>query len=152
MAGARIEIDDRQVLAALRRLEDFARNPDLALRDIGEALLGTHRARFEDQEAPDGTPWAALDPKYQARKRRNAERILVLEGWLRDQLSYQVDGQRLELGTARIYGATHQFGREEAGIPARPFLGLSEADQAEILEILREHLEAGLGGRGALSP
>lgn len=34
-------------------------------------------------------------------------------------------------------------------IPARPFLGTSEADDREIVDLMRDHLERALGGSGA---
>lgn len=143
MAGAfiQIDIDDRQVTAVLTEL--IARGEDLkpALREIGEYLDLAHRERWDRERAPDGTPWAPLKPATQARKKRNAGKILVLDGYLRDQLRYQASSDRLEFGTDRVYGATHQFGRPEAGIPARPFLGLSEEDERQVLEILTEYLE-----------
>lgn len=150
MAGASlkadIHIDDREVRQALQRLERSGGNLQAAFADIGEYLLISHRERWEREEAPDGTPWAPLDPKYQARKKKNQDKTLLLEGDLRDLLRYQDSPEGLEFGTDRIYGATHQFGAEERGITARPFLGLTEADHLEILDIIGDHLEAALGG------
>ncbi len=142
MAGARItiDIDDREVLAVLDQLLARLDDPTPALRDIGEALLNSHHRRFEEQVAPDGTPWAPLSPAYQAKKKKNKDKILVLDGYLSGLLTYQVSSDGLELGTNRIYGATHQFGAPQRNIPARPFLGLSEDDRTEVLEILSDHL------------
>lgn len=116
-----------------------------AFTDIGEYLKISHRERFGRQESPDGQAWAPLDPKYQARKKKNTDKILVLEGLLRDLLAYNASADGLEFGTNLVYGATHQFGRPEAGIPARPFLGFSEEDQDEILQILTVHLALAQG-------
>lgn len=150
MAGASlgigIEIDNRDVLQALRRLQEAGGNLQGAFADIGEYLLISHRERWDQQVSPDGTPWAPLAPKYQARKKKNQDKTLLLEGDLRDLLRYQASPDGLEFGTDRIYGATHQFGREEAGISARPFLGLSDQDRTEVLAILQEHLEGALRG------
>jgi phage virion morphogenesis protein len=150
MAGAsiQIEIDDREVLAALQRLVDAGRDLKPAFEQIGEYLDLAHRQRWDRQEAPDGTPWAPLSPKTLARKHKKGRPLdtLVESGDLRDLLRYQASDDGLEFGTDRRYGAPHQFGREEAGIPARPFLGLSEDDKAAVLDILQEHLEGGLGG------
>lgn len=132
---------------AVEALNDLLRRGgDLepALADIGETLLNSTRARFERQQAPDGSPWEPLDPKYQARKERNAGKILILEGDLFSLLRYQVEGDELRVGTDRIYGATHQFGDDSRGIPARPFLGLCDEDDEAIAEILQDYLaEAG---------
>lgn len=145
-SGYQLEIDDREVLAALQRLVGASLEP--AFRDIGEYLINSTQERFERQESPDGTPWAPLSPKYQARKRKNRDRILVLEGYLRDLLRYQAGPVQVELGTDRIQGVTHQFGRDEANIPARPFLRLSDDDRREVLAILADHLERAAAGNG----
>lgn len=148
MAGARIEldIDDRPVQAALERLLEAGRDLSPALQDIGEYLQLAHDDRFREEVAPDGTPWAPLSPRYRRRKRRNADKILMLDGFLRDLLRYREDGQTLEFGTARPYGATHQFGDPDRNIPARPFLGISDDDEIEILAILRDHLAEAVDG------
>jgi phage virion morphogenesis protein len=142
MAGARvtIDVDDRQVIERLDELIGRLDDPTPALRDIGEALLNSHHRRFEEQVAPDGTPWAPLSPAYQAKKKKNADKILVLDGYLSGLLTYQVSSDGLELGTNRIYGATHQFGDPARNIPERPWLGLSDDDRTEVLEILGDHL------------
>lgn len=144
--GIRTEIDDREVREAIKRLQEAGGDMGAAFADIGEYLLNSHRERWDRQEATDGTPWAPLNPKYKRRKHKYEDKILVLEGDLRDLLRYDASQEGLEFGTDRIYGATHQFGREEAGIPARPWLGLTNGDRLEILDILQDHLEAALNG------
>lgn len=145
MAGAAISIDyefnDRKILDALQGLADAGEDMGAVFTDIGEGLLNSHRDRFERQESPDGEPWAPLSPKYRARKKKNADKILVLEGFMRDTLAYNADGSGLELGTNRIQGATMQFGDEDRNIEARPFLGVSADDEAMILDILSDHFE-----------
>jgi phage virion morphogenesis protein len=142
MAGAFLEIhiDDAQLRDGLQQLQ--ARLSDLTpvFQDIGEALLNSTRARFSRQTAPDGSPWAALSPGYQAHKKKNANLILTLNGYLRGTLNYQADKASLRVGTPLIYGATHQFGRPEKNLPARPFLGLSADDETMILDALNDWL------------
>lgn len=148
MAGAdiSIEIDDREVRLAFDRLISAGGNLEPAFRDIGEYLLVSHRRRFENQVDPDGQPWAPLSEDYQARKRKNRDKVLVFEGELFGQLSYDARGDRLEFGSNRIYAATHQFGAPDRGIPARPFLGLSDDDQREILAIIEDHIDRATRG------
>lgn len=69
-------------------------------------------------------------------------------------IGYVVSGATLEVGSPMEYAGTQQFGAERGAygrdrhgrpipwgdIPARPWLGLSDADRAEVLEILREHM------------
>lgn len=145
MAGAseliNIDYDDAAVKQSLKKLLDKLGNLTPVFQDIGESLLISHRERFDRAISPDGIPWAELSPDYQKRKRRNRDKILVLDGWLR-QLHYTASDAELDLGTDRIYGATHQFGDPARNIPARPFLGLDEAERATVLDLLEEWLSS----------
>lgn len=133
--------------AALKRLADAdesVRKP--ALRDIGGYLKLSHRKRWREGVTPAGEKWVDLSPAYKARKKKKTRRgILVLDGHLRDELAYQIVAGDLEFGTNLIYGATHQFGDETRNIPARPFLGLSTEDEAEVLAIINDHLGRAVG-------
>lgn len=142
MAGTHIRIDlnTRPVLDALQSLRGAAGDLQPAFRDIGEYWLISTRARFDAEQAPDGTPWQPLNAGYQARKKKNADKILVLEGYLRDTLRYHVSPDELALGSDRVYAATQHFGAPERGILARPWLGLSAADEREVLTIIQDHL------------
>jgi len=144
MAGAQhvidITVDDAEIRAGLRDLEDKIGNLQPFFRDIGEALLNSTRERFNTMRAPDGTPWASLSPGYASRKRKNADLILVLNGYLHGLLTVQTSKDTLRIGTPLPYGATHQVGDASRHIPARPFLGLSESDTQDILDALEEWL------------
>lgn len=156
MAGASLEIrvDDAALRSALAQLRATTGDLQPVFRDLGEALLNSTRDRFSTFKSPSGTRWAALSPAYQKRKKQNKHKILTLRGHLRGLLAYQVRPDALLVGTPLDYGATHQFGAKKGAfgrtrrggpipwgdIPARPFLGLSDADRAEIDTILREHL------------
>ena len=164
-----VEIDDTRVVEALNQLAKKGGNMGAAFRDIGEYLLISHRERFDREEAPDGSKWEPLSEATLRRKmlkgvRRSkgekkkrltgkrgstkagainalaASRILKEEGDLRDTLRYQETDSSLEFGTDRIYGATHQFGDDDRNIPARPFLGLSAADEQEVIRIIEKHM------------
>lgn len=146
MAGASIEIriDDAELRRGLQQLETRLGDLTPFFRDIGEALLNSTRERFRSQTAPDGTPWAALSPGYRARKNKNKNLILTLNGYLRGTLNYHAEKDRVRIGTPLIYGATHQFGRPEKNIPARPFLGLSADDETMLLDALHDWLARSL--------
>lgn len=143
MAGGfvNIEIDNLgEALAALNRMARAGANLRPLMADIGEHLLIAADERFDAGESPEGEPWADLKPDYAARKKKNKDRILVLEDMLAGTLRYRADARSLLFGTNMIYGATHQFGREEANIPARPFLGVSASDETEIARMAMDHL------------
>lgn len=148
MAGASISIDyklpDKEIAARLRALVDAGEDLEPAFIDIGEGLLNSTHDRWDQQVDPEGNPWEPLDPKYQARKEKNAEKILVLEGFMRDTLAYNTSSQSMEMGTNLIQGATHQFGDDDRGIPARPYLGVSEDDEQMIIDTLHDHFQNAL--------
>jgi len=136
MAGVRITIDAQGIDPLQARVRGLARMDTSSLMPrLGEYLLDSTRARFGPQQAPDGTPWAALAPRTSARKKHNPSKILTERGFLRKNLRYQVLSKTtVQVGSNLEYAATHQYGR--AGIPARPFLGLSPKDHQEIRAII----------------
>lgn len=76
---------------------------------------------------------------------------LIDEGSLMEQIEGRIEGQTLEIYSNREYAAMQQFGGTRAefphlwgDIPARPFLGVSAADEAEILTIVNQHIEKAL--------
>jgi phage virion morphogenesis protein len=148
MAGASLDIElsianFAEVEAAFRELQDKLTDLTPFFQDIGEALLNSTRERFRTQTAPDGTPWAALTTGYRTRKKKNQNLILTLNGYLRGTLNVRAGPKEVRIGTPLIYGATHQFGRPEKNIPARPFLGLSTDDETMILDALNDWLSRG---------
>lgn len=142
MAGNFISVDviGRDSLQReLNRLLEKGTHLEPALREIGEYLIESTQLRFTQMQSPEGVPWQALSKKTLAKKKR-PDRILTESGTLADTLTYQTNHNQLMFGTNLEYGATHQFGRDEANIPARPYIGINREDQTEILEILRHHL------------
>lgn len=138
----KINFETSDLRSALEKLQRRAENLRPALHEIGEYLLEATEDRFTEQVDPAGRPWAPLSPGYKKRKRRQQDLILVLDGYLKGTLAKRVRAARLEIGSNRVYAATHQLGDERRNIPARPFLGLAEADKAEILAILADHLKS----------
>jgi phage virion morphogenesis protein len=157
MAGARF--DGTAAIEHLSGLVDAINDPSPLLAELGEYGLRSTRARFKTQTAPDGTAWAALQPWYQKEKRRNKNRILTLNGYLRGQMTWQLVGDRtVEIGSNLPYAAVHQFGAtikpraakvlmfrghvaKSVTIPARPYLGLSDEDRSEIVGRTLEWLQ-----------
>lgn len=142
MAGSFVSIDVRgqkQIAQALNRLLQQGGDLEPAFREIGEFMLETTQQRFDDMQAPDGEPWEPLSPTTLKNKKRT-DKILTESGTLADTLNYQLGNNQLMFGSNMEYAATHQFGREADGIPARPFLGVAPFEKTEILDILRSHL------------
>ncbi|HLD66044.1 MAG TPA: phage virion morphogenesis protein [Pseudomonas sp.] len=157
MAGARVELefDSSKALAAIRQAVSQLADPKPLLLDIGEMLVNSTRDRFSSEQGPDGQAWAALSPRYLATKSPNPGKVLQRRGDLVRQIFPQVEGATLLVGTDRVYGAVHQFGALQGkfgktkrgapipwgNIPARPFLGLSDADENELTLIALDHLK-----------
>ncbi|MCP4468996.1 MAG: phage virion morphogenesis protein [Aestuariibacter sp.] len=110
MAGVTLEYNAAAALAKINAAAGTLESPRTMFLDMGEFLLASTERRFSTQTAPDGSPWKALSPAYQKRKRKNKNRILVLEGYLKKLLRYQASNEALLLGSDRVYAAIHQLG------------------------------------------
>jgi len=124
----------------LQRRIDRLANPELD--QLGEQLGSlvesqTRRRLSADKEAPDGTPWAPWSDDYAA-SRKGGKSLLEGEGDLLDSITYEVDRGQVSVGSNLVYAAIHQHGGTPdmapgpAGVPARPYLGFSDNDLAEI--------------------
>jgi len=146
MVGVTVTADAR----ALQRAADrIARLGVLAegelLAQVGAVAEGAVRRRIsETKTAPDGAAWAPWSDRYAA-GRRNGKSLLQDEGGLLDSIAYRVRGATVEVGSNLVYAAVHQLGSEGGdGIPARPFLGLSDEDDADIESVVEDFLLAAL--------
>ena len=138
------------------KLVDAGHDLTPAFNDVGEYLVRTTKERFRDQEAPDGTPWKPLSENYRKSKKRNADKILTLDGYLSGTINHNAYRERLEVGSPMEYAGTHQFGAEAGSfgttssgnpipfgeIPERVFLGLSMPDAAEVEQIVADFFES----------
>ncbi len=141
-----IEIDDRDILSALRRLQDRSANLRPALQKIGEKLKGSTRQRFVSKTGPDGSAWLGNADSTIDRKGR--DQALTDEGGLGGTINYQLFGNdSVAIGSPFEYAAMMQFGGTKSefpnlwgDIPERPFLGISDDDKTDILAIFERHL------------
>ena len=142
----------------------FARTGDLLplMEGIGEALTASTRRRFEAGAGPDGKPW-----KPSLRAQLEGGQTLLESGRLRDSVHAEIEPDRVMVGSDLIYAAVHQLGAtirpvqasalrfelpgglgfrsaREVTIPARPYLGISEEDEAEITHQVMIYTEATL--------
>ncbi|MFT8422072.1 MAG: phage virion morphogenesis protein [Gluconacetobacter sp.] len=163
MAQIRLTGTMREIASALDRIAAIGRNPSRVLAAVGEEMIQSTQLRFETQTAPDGTPWAPLNPHYAADKAatRPGAGILTYTQHLRRGISRYVDGRTLVWGSNLDYAAVHQFGavikpksrkalffslggREvmarSVTIPARPYLGFTAEDRLTVIEELEDAL------------
>jgi phage virion morphogenesis protein len=146
-----VQFDDREIRKALQNLQQAAGNLAPALKEIGEVLVESTKQRFASGAGPDGERWDKNSDVTIARKGRNkpliGETLALSAG-----IDYQLIGDdAVAIGSPMEYAAMQQFGGTESefphlwgDIPARPFLGISDDDRENILEIIREHVERAL--------
>lgn len=157
MSGAtiRIELDDASAQALLSRVAQGATSAAPLFTEIGSALEASTRQRIETTKVgPDGIPWLPLSAAWLKRKRDHgwAEGILTKRGDLLNSVAFEAHATYADIIAGPTeYAAIHQFGgkagrNRAVEIPARPYLGVSDADAAEIREAAIEWL-AGLIGR-----
>lgn len=139
MAGVTFEISYEGMDRALRAVAELGEVERSELSEGIGALIenSTKRRIANEKTAPDGTPWDGWSEGYAA-TRRSGQSILVGEGNLRDSIQFFATGDEVEVGSNLIYAATHQAGREEDGIPARPYLGLSARDERDIKDLIED--------------
>lgn len=129
-------------------------------QSIGNYVVRSTKERFKKGVDPDGNAWT---PKKQATIDRYKERgdgdrpdpLIGPSKRLSSEIAQYADAQGVEIGSALEYSAVMQrgakqgaFGKSPRGgpipwgdIPARPWLGLSEEDEANIIDIADEYLE-----------
>ena len=168
MAGAavRIDVKDEAVRAALARLRRRVKDLRPALDEIGESLETRTVRRFETQQGPDGVPWK---PSYRAVRQRGQTLRDTgrLRDSITHRVS--PGGDEVAIGTNVEYAAIHQFGGKTppriirprskkalfwpgaahpvksvrhpgSEMPARPFLGVSPADERALLAIVSRRI------------
>lgn len=142
---------------------------DELLKEIGEHLTNTTQERFRTSTAPDGskwqlnssvTLWRTLGNEHfnkngtinkKGKHRFNSKKPLIgvgqTAGTLQDSIHYQLGNGEVFVGSNLIYapmmhygGTKVQFPHLWGDIPARPFIGLSLADEQEIIELVKEHI------------
>lgn len=152
-----IEINDAPVTAALDRLAAQMEDMNSVMGEIGEVLVNSTTRRFGEGVSPSGVRWAAKSPvtlaAYEARGERMDNRPLFgPSGDLNSTIFAENGNDFVRVGSGRPYSAMMQFGGARSAyphlwgdIPARPFLGLSDEDEIEILEIISGALATALG-------
>jgi len=143
-------IEDAAVQAMLSHA--IARSIDLepAFVLIGKRLAASTFSRAEKQIAPDGTPWAPLsDSTVKAHERASTpnphKALFGATGRMLRMTHANASATELKFGTnvkskgGFLYPWIQQVGSTR--IPARPWLGISDADEVAIGEILKHYIE-----------
>lgn len=154
-----IRLDAGQAERVLGQLLARARVLAPLMADVGEALTESTQDRFRTGIAPDGTAWLPL--------RDGSGRTPLLDtGAMRDSISPDSGADWVEIQAAAKQAPWHQLGTgpylilpvngkalkfgdtfaakvNHPGLPARPFLGLSLADEQLIQALAAEYLAEG---------
>jgi phage virion morphogenesis protein len=147
----RIDIDDRSVLQALEDLRHRVEDLTPAMAGIAAELASQTEARF----AAQGPGWPSLAQGTILERIKSGHwpgKMLQRSGQLAASLQTEHGRDYAQIGTAKVYGAIHQFGGQagrgrKTTIPARPFLpidqdgALDDLTQRSILDILSDYLE-----------
>ncbi|WP_051249153.1 phage virion morphogenesis protein [Inquilinus limosus] len=151
MVGISTRVDSAVVQAALGRVSERMTNARGLYDNIGAAMVVSTQARFEREQAPDGSPW----PKS-LRALIEGGNTLRLSGRLYQSITHLADDHGVEWGSDVEYARIHQMGgtivpkaagalhfklpgdlgwRMAASVkmPARPYLGIDDDDTAEIV-------------------
>ena len=143
MAGVFYELTEtglEEVIAGIQAVASPVTRMEIA-DSVGALLESSTKRRIADEKrAPDGTPWAPWSEAYGA-TRRPGKSILWAEGDLLDSIQAVTGLTEIRVGSNLVYAAIHQFGGADVGtpgLPARPYLGLSDEDAREIRETVAD--------------
>ncbi len=156
-----LEFKHAAIADALTRASEILSDMRPIHEDIGEYMIEATRARFRTRTAPDGSRWRAKSPTtiaaYLARGDGNRPHPLIgPSGRLGREIAKLVTPTSTEIGSALEYSGVMQHGAAKGAfgtnrrkrpipwgnIPARVWLGISDQDEASILEIVDRHVAA----------
>lgn len=100
----KIELDDKEVIKAIRKLEQRAGHMKPALDSIGGAIKTRIQMGFSSSTSPEGIPWKKL--KHRPGKPLMDTRVL------RNSITFNATDDQVEIGTNIEYGAIHQYGKK----------------------------------------
>ena len=143
-----VELKSEPVTAALARTVVALEDMTPIMQSIGEILVASTKARFPAGQAPDGSKWVANSPVTLARK-KDPRPLFGPNSRLHREIFAESGADFVEVGSPMPYAAMQQFGGTKVrfphlwgNIPARPFLGLSEEDEVNIVAAVEEELLA----------
>ena len=158
--GVSIQIshDDARVRSALMGLISLGQNPAPVMRDLAAYGEASTRERFHTETGPDGQPW-----KKSLRAQISGGKTLTMSGHLGDSITSDAGRDWAAWGTNMLYARIHQLGGvikpkvpggklrfrlagggfrsvSQVTMPARPYLGVNQADEAEMLSLIHNRL------------
>ena len=154
MAGAILEVRGEELTKLNARLGTFfarVKKPAEGMKVLASTLVSQTKGRILDERSsPEGVAWAGWSKKY-AKTRHGNHKLLQAEGNLWKDLSPDHGDDFAQAYTSMIYGRIHQAGSpatdkngRDQNIPARPYLGLSPDNAAELESVFSAWVEAQL--------
>lgn len=143
MSGAVLKYDFRGLDTVQRRINRLTKSNRRELLDVVGAIIEsqTRKRIQDDKESAEGEAWQKWSDKYAA-KRPEGRTLLMNEDHLLDSITFLHEGSNsIKVGSNMIYAATHQFGDEARNIPARPYLGVSDDNEDDIIAAVDEFLD-----------
>ena len=154
-----IKIKNDTITPALEALARQMGDMSDVMNDIGMALVASSEKRLDAGVSPVGSAFAPRSPvtiKVYQRRGISFGGVLHKSGKLRQNIFHTYGPEHVEIGSVEPYAAMMQFGGTQAqfpnlwgNIPARPFLGVSDQDETDILDILAEWAERAAAAGGA---
>jgi phage virion morphogenesis protein len=144
-----------EVVTSLNRFADNVAARKSALEGLGALAESAAKARIiSGGPSPAGENWAAWSPAYANTRKTGAKRgIKTGHSLLRDtsallaSIQFEAFTDRVETGSNLVYAAVQHSGSTKSSgrgsrIPARPYLGFSDAEIAEAHAILSVWIDA----------
>lgn len=128
----------QKVIAHLEGIDAKSDNLSVPLRQAGVMMLRSIDSNFSSQGRP--VPWRMLSFGYLKSKTMHGYGNLILQktGQLRRSISFDVDPNKLTIGTSVFYGQHHQFGTSR--MPMRKFLVFQDDDINQIKKLVNDYM------------
>lgn len=139
----RVEINDKQVQTAINRYLNFFTDLSPVIKDTGDYLLTAVRNRIQNTKTdPNGVAWAPMSPatiRNRLRRGTIAGGLLNDSGNLLNSLRLTSGPSEVSVGSTAPYASYLQRGTDR--MPARPFLGWSDTDRNEIVNLINKRIQ-----------
>lgn len=154
--GVNVDVDFGDIAGGLRRLLERTEGLEPVMQEAAEYMVRSVKNRFRTRTGPDGERWPGLAEATIEIK--GHDRPLFLSGELLRSIDVEDVSDRgfsvwtedpkaqfHQAGTSRPSGRffSKKFGSRaepQIPVPARPFMGFSEANLKHISRLLRQHL------------
>lgn len=135
----KIEVSIHEIDALVEKLTNFPRRELLQII-ANKSAEQVERRIFEEKTTPGGARWESWSPRY-AKTRKGGNSLLYGTGALLQSITGQVlDDKQAVVSSNLPYAARQHFGG--GGIPARPYMGLSQDNIDEINGVVEAWLQS----------